>query len=423
MVDDQEIGTAVSRQAPQDAARTLVELAKQRGGPDNISVIIIETPTGASRAVSPSLAAARQLLNRIIESAGPLVSRQRWLLAAGTAALLLVAGICLISALLQKRAPDPVAPDVEIAPVRYEVREGDTREGIADYFGVALADIPSPLQPGQVLTLQPVKYAILFSGVVRHADQGPGAVNLTVETVARTLEVEAPLGAEGLVVTGSAAPQERDTVTVLGYETEEGTIHAAAIDVRHEGTWDRWYHKKADSQTWVYSAFHEYLLLDRDLGHYSENVLVLSRWYPEKRATQLDWHQDDLFLLDNGNYVSYLPIDQRPSLAGIVASSPTSAPQETPTAVPQSDMPASSSYPGIITSNECLYLRTKPTTRSSSLDCYPSGTPVKVLCRSERDPLWYRVEMRAPRLVGFLFSEWIELENALPEEIPSCSDQ
>jgi serine/threonine protein phosphatase PrpC len=47
-VHDEEIGQAAAQAKPADAARDLVELAKQRGGLDNISVVVVRVGTGAA---------------------------------------------------------------------------------------------------------------------------------------------------------------------------------------------------------------------------------------------------------------------------------------------------------------------------------------------------------------------------------------
>ena len=57
-VSDEEIGATVSRETPQAAANHLIQLANQRGGEDNISVIVIRYGTQAAARVA-SQAAAR----------------------------------------------------------------------------------------------------------------------------------------------------------------------------------------------------------------------------------------------------------------------------------------------------------------------------------------------------------------------------
>ena len=59
VVHPQEIGAVVTAMSPEDAARLLVHMANLRGGPDNITVMIIQVP-GGSTGSEPGKKAARK---------------------------------------------------------------------------------------------------------------------------------------------------------------------------------------------------------------------------------------------------------------------------------------------------------------------------------------------------------------------------
>jgi len=65
-VQDQEMGTIIGCLPPEDAVRALVDLANLRGGPDNITVIVVRvTAPQVARSSEPSSASPRPTLGRV----------------------------------------------------------------------------------------------------------------------------------------------------------------------------------------------------------------------------------------------------------------------------------------------------------------------------------------------------------------------
>ncbi len=54
VVDDERIAATVNRYAPQDAAQRLVDQANKAGGPDNITVVVVQWSTGAPAVITPT---------------------------------------------------------------------------------------------------------------------------------------------------------------------------------------------------------------------------------------------------------------------------------------------------------------------------------------------------------------------------------
>jgi len=66
VVTPQEVGAAVSAMPPDEAARFLVHLANLRGGPDNITVLIVQTPGGNAPGASGGKPKRRSPLARVL---------------------------------------------------------------------------------------------------------------------------------------------------------------------------------------------------------------------------------------------------------------------------------------------------------------------------------------------------------------------
>jgi serine/threonine protein phosphatase PrpC len=56
LVDDQEMLAATAQNSPRDACRKLVELAKERGGPDNITIQLVRIEAAPATAKKDSTA-------------------------------------------------------------------------------------------------------------------------------------------------------------------------------------------------------------------------------------------------------------------------------------------------------------------------------------------------------------------------------
>jgi serine/threonine protein phosphatase PrpC len=56
LVDDQEMLAATTQNSPRDACRQLVDLVKQRGGPDNITIQLVRIDATSATAKKDSTA-------------------------------------------------------------------------------------------------------------------------------------------------------------------------------------------------------------------------------------------------------------------------------------------------------------------------------------------------------------------------------
>jgi len=107
MVTDDEIQDIVGKSAPADAVRRLVDLANERGGLDNISVIIVRAEgVGGSRQAMPAVARAAA------EPARTAAARRfpLWLMAAAAVIVLMaLAGIMLLLQTTRNRTGEPTS--------------------------------------------------------------------------------------------------------------------------------------------------------------------------------------------------------------------------------------------------------------------------------------------------------------------------
>ncbi len=134
VVTPDEIGAAVTTFPPEEAVPHLVALANLRGGPDNITCLVVETPGGSGSAAGGSagggLRRAAAAVNRLIPwpylalGAGVLVAMASvWLRSEGLpgaipafllAAVLILAGLVGLYLQLRSRPEDAEAPAVEL---------------------------------------------------------------------------------------------------------------------------------------------------------------------------------------------------------------------------------------------------------------------------------------------------------------------
>ncbi|MCI0705028.1 MAG: protein phosphatase 2C domain-containing protein [Planctomycetia bacterium] len=92
VVHPQEVGAVVTTLAPEEAARFLVHLANLRGGPDNITVLIVWTPGGKGPGGSATVARREGGLSRLFSAWNRLIPWPFTVLGGGC----LVAGLSLV---------------------------------------------------------------------------------------------------------------------------------------------------------------------------------------------------------------------------------------------------------------------------------------------------------------------------------------
>lgn len=131
VVGDDEIAAVLLQQAPEDAVRTLVSMANERGGPDNVTVQIARCPGGA--ALETSLPPAVDLEASTLPPDPRRGQRRRARVIRLVLAIAIVTGLLLLALLaalfFQLRsappATDPAAsPDAPIAPSAVEDLRG-----------------------------------------------------------------------------------------------------------------------------------------------------------------------------------------------------------------------------------------------------------------------------------------------------------
>ena len=226
-VTDEEIASVVSSQAPAQAVASLVDLANERGGPDNITAIVIcaHEERGADRARAET------------RRSGQVPTRKRGLgwLTCSVAALALTLVILLAFALLTLRREDVALPrkGPVIAPV--ELTSGQTpaeRDEAARVLGYAdEADllIKASLLPGQAWpALRPkTVYVLLVGRVVSvKADQACPFVLRMGEQ----LDYNVDCGG----VSANFSLAEGDQVSLLGSMIDEPArrVRPLVVDVR-----------------------------------------------------------------------------------------------------------------------------------------------------------------------------------------------
>jgi len=285
-VEAREMQRVIQAYPPQEAAQQLVDLANRRGGPDNITALVVRP----LRASGP---------NGIEEPAFLTLLRPGRPFAWAAATLLLLAGILALIAFLFFR-PLPSVPSAPIAPVTWQVREGDSRETITTYFLTETEMIPADLYPGQKLTIMPGRRGRLFYGLVTGLKENGDGWVLEVANRSEHRSVPCPLDLQGLKLISDAAPKKGDHVLVFEL-WEAGSWRVKLVDVDKE-EWHTWYNGDDGSPVWLYTAFNDYLIPPPDEKWTGQSVLLRGTWQIET-AARFKWKSKDLFVLkEDGRY-------------------------------------------------------------------------------------------------------------------------
>jgi hypothetical protein len=362
-----------------------------------------------------------------------LPAQRRRLVIVLAAGLLLVVLVCVISFFFWR--PLPSLPSIAVAPVRYVVLQGDTLEAVADYFRVSTGTLSSEFEIGQPVTLMPGEYAILFTGQVVQMEAEDDGVTMQVANSSERKQVWVDLRASGAVVAGDAIPAQEDSVTVVGYPDQEGTLEAMAVDVWKGAEWDTWYHRGIDTQVWVYSAFHDQLVPpgERFQELEGKQVLLLGSWIPAPGGLRLQWDEQDLFVLgDDEVYVSWLSPDDRLTLAQrfAPAETPTTLPtgeaaegEQTP---PASVTPGSADVFGRVSAPTGLNVRADASKEEAEVGHLANSERVRILCVTQGEyvpvadsDLWYCISYQGTQ-EGYVLADFVELESAIVDGIPKC---
>lgn len=327
-VQDAEIAAAVSRYSPDEAVVRLVDLANQRGGPDNISVIVARaaSDTQPVMEVAPlSRAAAGPVENRRIKR---ILDAWPFILVA-LAAMLFVAlvAFALLSSVIRPRtsptatlAPanppggagastprlpasvatqDLVSTAPEIGPLKIDMTSNLIQlEELAKHLGYTSAldmGAQNPRQ-GKLLTVSPRRKGLLVvgrvTGLTPPDTSGSKATNQSREfSVAmgdKSYHVICP--ANG-TFNAAARVGEGTPVSVLGVSDSDTQLRAITIDVRQPQMlglvedWLNWYTDPgADRSLWVYTVSGSNTIGDgnREGIRNGEPVLVYAVWKADR---------------------------------------------------------------------------------------------------------------------------------------------
>jgi serine/threonine protein phosphatase PrpC len=422
-----EIEATVLSETPGVAAQSLVDLANQRGGRDNTTVVVIEPrldvepqpTTGTRNPVKEKLA---ELSARF--SALPARTRA---LAGGAAALILVAIIAwlVISTLLRQ---GDSAPPPRVGPIQYEARPGDTRQAIASYFQVMPGVMPAEITAGLSMQLQPGRFAVLLSGRAGNVQADGSSASLEVSARTQKYQILVDLQNEEARVVPSAEPENGDRVAVFGEFLGDGSVRAAVVDVYSRSEWGNWYQTALNSDVWVYSAFHRHLLRTPSdapelEGH---SVVVLGRWQPGDGVTRFEYEVGDLFVLqeEDAVYRSWLPEEGRQPLPAPIGPTATGGAPAEPEVTTTPEPPVALSILGEI-NEQGVFVRVLPDTDNTPLSTLTLGTEVYIQCQSEGEVIqgtgiWYLVTHSGDQ-EGYVFAPFVTVTSSLGTAgIPVC---
>lgn len=317
-VQDAEIAAAVLRYPPEEAATRLVNLANQRGGPDNVSVIIVRVVPDTPKSATP--------LPRPVAQPGWKKYLRFWPVAVVAVAAMLLAAVVLVAVLIEKdrtaapmvtpsptskkpAAPPPptqqrpstastpavpnVAPAVGPIVIELEVPADPQKyDRLARELGYAdAADMlkqnppsllpPSPPQPptsaSRVSLRQP---AMLIVGQVTKS-QG------------QKCEFQVTMGGQAYQVTCSAnvIARDGDFFRVLGLMGQANNLQAVVIDVYRpqqggsSGDWANWYKDpNVGRGLWAYTVASNHTVMDPSTQE-GERVLVYAQWEADRAQT------------------------------------------------------------------------------------------------------------------------------------------
>jgi len=282
-VSDAEIAAVVSRYSPDEAAARLVELANERGGPDNISVIVVRA--------EPDALGMQATLPRT--SAEP--ARRKWvwlwpLVFVALAAVVLVVLLALL-ALIPLTLNPPGLP--KAAPVVFPIKlsvAGAPLDAWARDLGYASA--PEMIQQsrlqGTTLTVSPRQSGLLIAGRLHG-----------LKTVGQMCEFQATMGSATYSVTcptggtfdTAARVRDGDLVSVLGLIEADNRVQAMLVDVCRSklgglsAEWINWYRgTETERRWWVYTVAGGYTIGDASAYGIREGdpVLVYAQWKTDR---------------------------------------------------------------------------------------------------------------------------------------------
>jgi len=305
-LSDAEIAAVVSRCAPDEAAVRLVEVANERGGPDNISVIVVRAePDVLDRQAAPQ-ASAQPAYKKLI---------RLWPLAfIALAAVVLVAMLAFVALLgLIPLTLDP-ADLPKTAPAVFPIKLAVTGESLDAWArDLGYASAAEMIQPGQLrgvtLTVSPRQPGLLVAGRLRGLDTAGQAREFQVTMGNAMYSVTCPTGG---TFNAAARVHEGDVVSVLGLIEEGDHVQALLVDVSRpklgglSAEWVNWYRgTETERRWWVYTVAGGYTIGDASAYGIREgdSALVYAQWKTDRIQIAQTTRLGKL----DGNYYTIVP--------------------------------------------------------------------------------------------------------------------
>jgi protein phosphatase len=293
-VSDAEIATVVSRGSPDKAAARLVELANERGGPDNITVIVVRAEMDALdvQAALPRMSVEPAWRTRLCGACALGEWSRLWPFAfVALAAVVLVILLALVALIPLTLNPPGLAAKTApvVLPIRLSVA-GGSLEGWArdlDYASVPEMTKQGRLQ-GTTLAISPRRPGLLIAGRMRGLKMAGQTCEFQVTMGDATYSVTCPAG--GMFNT-AARVREGDWVSVLGLIESDNRVQAMLVDVSRSklsglsAEWINWYRgAETERRWWVYTVAGDYTIGDASAYGIQDGdpALVYAQWKPDR---------------------------------------------------------------------------------------------------------------------------------------------
>lgn len=279
VVDDKQIYDVVVANPPQEAAHKLIDLANERGGPDNISVIVAKIPE-ATKAFEMLSTSART----ISFLAGAFIL---------FGVLIALVGYWLLSHMLNLANPSYLPHPGPILVYTSTKQDLIKLFGYPSWEELLSQNGYKELKSEMKLYPYPEARGYYLAGVVKESPQGDENVGYILrlqvgegETTVRCAKVE-----EGAVFEPSFIPGKGDIVTVYGFGSH-GTvdrspreIEAFLVDVGKwwGWKWGTWYKREVEPRPWwIYSVLDKspYSVVDdyRRYGSPGDKIVAYGHW-------------------------------------------------------------------------------------------------------------------------------------------------
>jgi PPM family protein phosphatase len=283
-VSDAEIAAVVSRGSPDEAAARLVELANERGGPDNISVIVVRAEMDA---LDMHAALPRT-------SAEPAWRKWTWLwpLAfVALAAVVLVIVLALLALISLTLNPPGLAATTApvVLPIKLSVA-GVPLDAWARDLGYASSSemLKQGRLQGTTLAISPRRPGLLIAGRVRGLKMAGQTCEFQVTMGSTTYSITCPTGG---MFNAAARVREGDLVSVLGLIEADNRVQAMLVDVSRSklgGLSAEWINGYRGAETerrwWVYTVAGDYTIGDASAYGIQDGdpALVYAQWKPDR---------------------------------------------------------------------------------------------------------------------------------------------